>query len=243
MSVQQARQRTLDVIAQGGRALLHSNFPDEFEYYSVGFELIDHNGKTIDLLILPILPSSLAIQNTPNVNIKKSGSGVAVLFNSSFQPYQISLSGNFGRRFRFIVNGANIVGAAFRFNFKGQEFDTQIKTGYGVTKALENMLASCQMTDDNQRPFKLIFHNMAFNKSNVVEVVSYSFSQNDSSSNMIWNYSVNLKAITPSSLITTDNKSSLTNLLALSSLQSSLNRILQDSVQAAHDFKSGLISS
>lgn len=242
MSIAAVRSRLLGTLADVGRAALHANFPDDIEYYSIAFELIDHKGSTVDILVFPILPSSLNITEQPNTNIKRTGGGTAILFNSAFQPFSIGMSGNFGRKFRFLVGQSEVTGVGFRFNFRGNDFDSQIKSGYGTTKVLERILKNSLRTDDQQRPFKLIFHNMAFNQSHVVEVLNYGFNQNDSNSNMIWNYNISLRAVAPAVFIRGDQnaKSSLSKLLQASVLQNTLNTLLTDGLETLHTTKNKL---
>lgn len=234
MSIAAVKNRVIGALADVGRAALHANYPDDIEYYSMAFELIDHNDTTVDILVLPILPSSINMSEQPNLNIKRTGGGTAVLFNSAFQPFNISLAGNFGRRFRFLVGRSEIAGVGFRLNFRGNDFDSQIKTGYGTTKVLEQILKNSTRTDDQQRPFKLIFHNMAFNQSHVVEAISWNFTQNDSNSNMIWNYNISLRAIAPALFIRGEQsaKSALSRLLKASVLQNTLNTLLNDGLES-----------
>jgi len=242
MSIAAVRSRLLGTLADVGRAALHANFPDDIEYYSIAFELIDHKDSTVDILVLPILPSSLNIAEQPNTNIKRTGGGTAILFNSGFQPFNITMAGNFGRKFRFLVGQSEIIGVGFRFNFRGNEFDSQIKSGYGTTKVLERILKNSLRTDDQQRPFKLIFHNMAFNQSHVVEAVSWGFSQNDSNSNMIWNYNISLRAVAPALFIRGEQsaKSALSRLLQASVMQNTLNTLLTDGLESLHKAKNKL---
>lgn len=242
MSVAAVKSRVIGALADVGRAALHANFPDDIEYYSMAFELIDHQDSTIDILVLPILPSSINMAEQPNTNIKRTGGGTAILFNSAFQPFNITLAGNFGRKFRFLVGQSEIIGVGFRFNFRGNEFDSQIKSGYGTTKVLERILKTSLRTDDQQRPFKLIFHNMAFNQSHVVEAVSWGFNQNDSNSNMIWNYNISLRAVAPALFIRGEQsaKSALNRLLQASVLQNTLNVLLSDGLESLSKNKNKL---
>jgi len=242
MSLAAVRSRMLGALADVGRAALHANFPDDIEYYSIAFELIDYRDSTVDILVLPILPSSLNIAEQPNTNVKRTGGGTAILFNSAFQPFNITMSGNFGRKFRFLVGQSDVIGVGFRFNFRGNEFDSQIKTGYGVTKVLERILKNTFRTDDQQRPFKLIFHNMAFNQSHVVEPTTWGFNQNDSNSNMIWNYNISLRAVAPALFIRGEqsSKSALSRLLQASVMQNVLNTLLTDGLEAVHTTKNKL---
>lgn len=242
MSIAAVRSRLSETLADVGRAALHANFPDDIEYYSIAFELIDYKDSTVDILVLPILPSSLNIAEQPNTNIKRTGGGTAILFNSAFNPFNITMAGNFGRRFRFLVGQSEIAGVAFRFNFRGNEFDSQIKSGYGTTKVLERILKNTFRTDDQQRPFKLIFHNMAFNQSHLVEPTSWGFSQNDSNSNMIWNYNISLRAVAPAVFIRGEGSanSSLKKLLQASVLQNTLNTLLTEGLETHSKLKNKL---
>lgn len=244
MSVSSIKGKLIGALADLGRSALHSNFPDDIEYYSVAFELVDYKNATVDLLVFPILPSSLAMTEQPNINVKRTGGGSTTLFNTSFQPFNITMSGNFGRKFRFLIGQDSVLGASFRFNFRGAEFDTQIKSGYGTTKVLERILKGAAQTDDNQRAFKLFFHNMAFNQSHVVEPISWNFQQNDSNANMIWQYSINLRATAPSLLIRGEeaSRASLKKLLSASVLQNATNVLLSTGLEAFHQAKSKLLN-
>jgi hypothetical protein len=244
MSLTAVKDRAVSLLADVGRAAMHANYPNDFEFYSIAFELIDYKDKTTDIFVFPILPSSLSISEQPNTNVKRTGGGTAVLFNSSFQPFNVTMNGNFGRKFRFLVGQSDVLGVAFRFSFRSKEFDTQIKTGYGATKVLERLLKDSLKTDEQQRPFKLIFHNMAFNQSHVVEVMNFGFSQNDSNSNMIWQYSISLRAIAPALFIRNEsaNKSSLRQLLSSSVLQNTLNVLLSSGLETFHKSKTRLLN-
>lgn len=227
------REEAKQLATNIGRAAMHSSFPNDFEYYAIAFEMVDHNDDIVDLLTLPVLPSSISQNYQHNTNIKRSHAGVNVLFSDTFQPFSISLNGTFGRRFRFLFGQDTVNGTAFQLKLKGEsEFDIQIKNGYGVTKVLERILNNSVRTDPEQRPFSLYFHNLAFNTSVLVEVVNYSFTQDDRSNNMLWNYSINLRAIAPSNSIRLDNKKHITYLIKASVLQKSVNQLYTTTLEA-----------
>ena len=68
-----------------------------------------------------------------------------------------------------------------------------MKSGYGLTKLLEHILSRANKTEKN-KPLYLVFNNYSFNTSYVTDVINYSFNQNENY-NMIWNYSIQLRAV------------------------------------------------
>jgi len=69
-----------------------------------------------------------------------------------------------------------------------------------LTKMLEKILDSAWKLDDKQKPHILIFSNYARNNSYVVEPLQMSFSQGVDN-NMIWFYSIELKAVADGNLV------------------------------------------
>ena len=72
-----------------------------------------------------------------------------------------------------------------------------LKSGYGVTKIMEHILQRSYKTQGG-KPFYLIFNNYALNTSYVCDVVNYTVYQ-DVNTNVMWNYSVHLRAVAENS--------------------------------------------
>ncbi len=76
--------------------------------------------------------------------------------------------------------------------------------------------------------WKVFYYNLAFNDRYLVTPVSMNFSQ-DLSKNMIWNYSINLKAISPVSFLNIEKEEDTDELIKLSSKKQLLNKTLKRS--------------
>jgi len=207
------QSKFISALASEGRQALNTQFPDEFEYYLIAFELVDSQGSLDTSIVFPVLPKSISIREPNVTNIKRTAGGVLSLSTPTFIPVDITLSGNFGRKFRF-MNGQDIVSLTATARGRSNEtttgqksiFDKSFKTGYGVTKMLQALHKKSVQLDSNNQPYRLYFYNLAFNANYVVESMSMSFDQNESE-NMIWSYSIQLKGIAPLSQIQSPEKS------------------------------------
>lgn len=217
MSVSGVAQSFASIVGAAGRALIHTQWPDEFEYYLMTLELVEDE-VTIETLSFPVMPNSITISNTTTKSITRTSYGVVSLENPSFNPLDIRISGSFGRRMRYIANRdgtkATLLGVASsvaKATFPGisaaagllqkrEEFDKNIKTGYGVSKIMENMMLKASSLSESGKPYMLFLYNFAFNSHYLVEVVNFEFSQ-DLSSNMMWNYNVSFRAVAPADSI------------------------------------------
>jgi hypothetical protein len=129
------------------------------------------------------------------------------------------LKGNFGRKFKFLVGSVGVDAAAFSFvnkkfqyNKNAGTFSNQLKTGYGCLKVLERMCAMSNALDDFGNPYRLYFYNMALGNHYLVKVINFTPDMS-MDSNMIWKYSLNMKAVAPIIGRKKTLKSSLTSLL------------------------------
>lgn len=259
MSVEQARSQVASLLASQSRANLHYNFPSEFEYYLCALELTDSNNKQIDMLIFPVMPNSISHVNTNITSVTKTASGVVSLSNNTFVPININIQGNFGRKFRFLTGRTDhnglvtndfVVGfQAIRASFKKnkdrvQEFNKNIKTGYGVIKILESIFERSVSLDGQGNPYKLFFYNLALNSNYLVEGMNLTLSQSVEM-NMIWNYSLSMTAIAPASEVTTtaDNNSNVSNLLKMDNLRKRNNAILDFTASQAEILKNQLLNA
>ena len=195
------------LVDQLGKKTVSAAYPNDIEIYLCAFELVDSNRDTEAYFVFPIQPSMIQKTEPTRTTIKKSMSGTTVLKNSSFIPQEISIKGNFGRKFK-ILNGLDGYGYGNAVDdklgaFKSVEFDTptfstSIKSGYGCIKLLQKIFQSSQKVDKYGKSKRLIFYNMGFGESYLVTIPpsGYSFSQTEDQ-NMIWSYQANMTVVAP----------------------------------------------
>lgn len=240
---QLAKEMFYNLLSNVGGAAVHSQYPNDFEYYMVGLELVKYNGITIDMLIFPVLPNQIRRSEHTMTNVKRTMGGVSVTKTSSFIPIDFSLNGNFGRKFKILTQSDIVIDfQALNYSLKyhttqrdyvSQEkmsgskfskpaFNYAVKTGYGVTKILEAIVNKSRGSIDN-KPNRLIFYNLAFGESYLVEVIDFDINQGVES-NMIWNYSLSMKAVSPLEMVEWRRERSLKSVLASSVVQKEVNR-------------------
>jgi len=217
-----------ELVKTVGRSRLNSLYPQDFEAYIISFELVDSLGSTVEFFSLPIMPNSITINETELTSIKKTSGGVSVIKTDSFVPKDISLAGNFGRNFKVLIRDKFIDFDSFSLkglSFKNVDFNgVNIKTGYGAVKAFKSILDGSKTIDSFGNPMMLYFYNFSFGENYVVEVKSKSFSQAKESSNGIWNYSIELKAVSEINYGLV-NSSSLLEITSSSRIQGRLNEL------------------
>jgi hypothetical protein len=216
MSVANANRRYEDLRETLGKAGTNALFPREFEYYLISLELVNSRGFTEDFFTFPVTPNSIKEMTPYLTNIRKTNTGVTVTKTDSFVPRDISISGNFGRQFKTIVNRnlVSFTGIALTAvtgglqglvsNFKSQSgaeivssvFNREIKTGFGCLKVLETILRRSQERDPYGLPYRLLFYNPALGNNYIVEPINFSQNQ-QMENNAIWNYNLDLKAVAP----------------------------------------------
>lgn len=182
------------------RNLLHSLYPSEFELYMVSLELTDFEDKVEDYFTFPINPSMISKVEPTTKTIERTFGGVIVNKSGSFTPQDLVIKGNFGRDFQILVrnkvlNFNSILKQTTSFGVNPEEFSSTIKTGYGSLKILQGICKRSNQVIDG-KPMKLYFHNFMLGESYLVEVIDFSSDMN-MSSNMIWNYSLKMKILTP----------------------------------------------
>lgn len=195
---------------------LHLSFPNDFEFYMMALELTDYLGNTIDYFVFPINPRVYSQDEPSATNVRKTMGGVSATGNSSFNPIDIRISGDFGRKFKVMigkdVDNQSVAVAQYSTTsgvyskeginssnpsqFRKPVFDVKVKTGYGATKILQ---AICDKSrgDIQGKPNQLYMYNPAFNSNFLVKVVSFNANQSSQSGNFIWTYELTLKAIAP----------------------------------------------
>lgn len=228
MSLESVRKRAQDITVTAGRAVIHSLYPNDFEYYALSLELVDDEFNTLQILHFPVMPNGISVTRASPLNIKKTGYGYFTQYSDTFQAYNISINGTFGRKFRILLHKEEN-------DNKLKNFDLNVKTGYGVTKLLEDIvLQSQQMTEKTTEYGKvsshkfLFLYNLTFNQQFVVEVVNFQVQQSVEN-NIMWNYNLELRAIGDVTKIEGfDSKANLKNLLTNAFLNKSVNTVFNN---------------
>lgn len=223
MSVDIVRSQLKNLAAQIGQAGIHYLWPNDFEYYVLGLDLTDSEDRIIESLVFPVMPDNI-VEPRPSIStVKKTASGVVSMYNTSFVPFDISVRGSFGRKIRLLSNNAfystKSGGIVQGDDYNPSTFNTNIKTGYGTTKLLERIKEKAYSVDQSGNPVRLYYYNLAFNSQYLVEIRNITFQQ-DMSNNMIWNYTMNLKAIAPAYLVRNNSSTSTIALLSSSVINS-----------------------
>lgn len=220
MSLDNAKARYRELLASIGRAGLHSQYPNDFEYYACSLELTDSDNNIIEVLVFPVMPESISESNNAISAVKKTATGVVSLYNDTFNPFDISISGTFGRKLRILSNTGFQLYNAIRFStlkpsteYDAPVFNVNIKTGYGVIKILERIYKLSHSVDRKGLPVRLYFYNLALNSQYLIDFKQLNFNQSRQN-NMIWYYSANFKAIAPAYSIRPNTDVSIINLLA-----------------------------
>lgn len=179
-------------------------YVNEFEYYLLSLELEDVNGNLVDRLIFPVMPESIQIVSNTTTSIKKSAGGAVVLSVNSFNPLDINIQGNFGRKLRILKGRDSNISPILGVD----KLSMNVKTGYGVCKLLESMINKAQALDEDaiEPSYRLYLNNFAFNSNYLVEPLSLKYGQSQES-NMIWNYSLQLKAVAPADTLKINGRS------------------------------------
>lgn len=230
------RTRYRELLSRVGRAGVHALFPNDFEYYAMALEVVDSADNSVDLLVFPILPSQMSISKVNLVNVKKSLAGVVSIFNSTFTPFNIKISGNFGRNFKVLLQNeslisfSSIAGQQFISNNNiSPSFDFSVKTGYGTLKVLERIFDTSSSLDSFGKPYKVYFYNLALNSNFLVELNTLQIDENDRDSNMLPNYSLTMTTLAPTNAVRPGKlKTALITILGIDILQSSLSTLFDD---------------
>ena len=204
MSLQQAKDRIRGQILDGsitqGKILLNNLYPQEFEYYMMAFEIEGENGIE-DRFIFPVMPSSISIKDTKTTNIRRTNAGTTILSDNSFTHKMISISGSFGRKMRLMFGSFEDTGSKVSSRNSKLQFDPNVKTGYGLVKRLERIYHKStelggQIGKNDNKPYRVYFYNLSYDQRFLVEILEWNANQTQES-NMIWNYSMTMRAVSP----------------------------------------------
>ena len=235
------QEKAVDMLKTVGRATLSTLYPNDFEFYMCALELTTAEGSTIDYFTFPITPSSIVKTDNKRTSIQNSAGGIIALTSPTFVPQDISIRGTFGRIFKILINTeSNGAGVAFSLSngirslqqlakkattMQTPAFDAGVKTGYGALKILQSIISKSNGVDNNGKPFRLFFYNLALGESYLVVVPpnGITFSQSEQR-NMIWDYSLNMIAVAPlESVKNASTGSSLVKKTASAVIQKSVN--------------------
>lgn len=211
MTKEEANKRYRELLDTVGRDSLGALFPNDFEVYMMGLELVNSDGDTEEYFLFPVMPKNISKSEPELTNLKKTAGGISILSTTTFVPETISISGDFGRTFKVLLGNTWL-------DFKALAIDTvkdvksisknrvarvlnpfskTIKTGYGCTKILQGMLKKSVTVDDNGQPYRLYFHNPTLGEAHLVEKESFSLNMDENGSNMIWQYQMSVTTIAP----------------------------------------------
>lgn len=233
MSLPQTRARFRQLLDSVGRATLHSIFPDDFEYYACALELVDSKGSVVESLIFPVMPNEMEESKVPIVNIRKASAGVVSLYNPTFVPFEMRISGNFGRRLRLLINDKSVVLSSIATSLvktgsvgdhEPPQFSVKVKNGYGTVRIMEKIYKKSFSLDTYGKSHRLFFYNLAFNSSYLIEIMNFKAFQNEQQ-NMIWNYVIGMKAIAPAYAVRENNKGALANVLIFDNVSKAANTL------------------
>lgn len=209
-----AQQEFNRLLNRLGRSTLHSLYPNDFEAYTIALELVDSEDRVVDFFVFPIMPDSISEDYSKISNTRKTAGGITALTTPNFTSRTVSIEGNFGRNFKFILANNTVVDAsAIHFSVrsgnyvggyggaggveeKSSVFRNQIKTGYGCYKILYGIHEKSTTLDHRNQPFRLYFYNLAQGQHYLVKSLSLMSSQS-LDENMLWNYEYQMEAIAP----------------------------------------------
>ena len=192
-----------------GKVGLNAVFPNDFEAYMMGLELVNGSGEVEEYFVFPVNPNQLVEVSKRITSIRKTLGGVSIHSTEKFIPTDITMQGTFGRKLKFLIGDDIINFAGLSFGFKknrfkfdfntnaaARELTRQVKTGYGCIKVLESVCNRSETLDENGKPYELYLYNLALGNSYLVKVLDLTFSQSEQM-NMIWSYNLVLKSIAP----------------------------------------------
>lgn len=202
-------------LSSATNSILNSLYPKEFELYMLSLELTTFDDSPIDYLTFPVNPDSLTKVEPKIKDISRSYGAVIVTKTDTFVPQDLVIRGNFGKSFKFLSRENSAVAGIVNM-FKGTipsfegELSKYWKSGYGCLKVLQSIVQDSDKMDDG-RPRRLYLHNFMLGESYLVEVLNFQI-DNNVQRNMIWEYELRLKILTPINVSTGERiKSSLSN--------------------------------
>ena len=241
MALERLNSRRRSLISQIGRAGLNALYPKEFEYYFFALELVNSRQETIDFFAFPVLPSQITEVQPEITNVRKTMGGVDVHKNPTFVPRTLTINGDFGRRFRILVNTNQIEFAGLRFSVNNgvfrigkpgdllddaPVFSSFAKTGYGCIKVIEAMKEKSKSLDQFNQPHSLYCYNPVLGNNYQVEFQTFTHMQDKQQYNVIPRYSIEMIAVAPLEALPQFNDFSLVRNLAFGNIQKRVNNVV-----------------
>ena len=204
-----------------GKDKMSQLYPRDFEVYMCALELVDDNLFPVDYFAFPVMPRSITKTESEATTIQHSFSGITVFNKKGYIPDELNIQGDFGRSFKLIspIKGAEESYAQFRGvrvspsiengYYKSEDVNNDnnlsvknslpygIKTGFGCINVLKSIIHKAKSHGDTGKTYKLYFYNPALGENYLV-VPSKNpliLSQVEQTSNMIWQYTLNLIVI------------------------------------------------
>jgi len=200
------------ILSQVGKDALHNQYPRDFEVYMCALELVTPYNQTVDYFSFPIMPKSISKTEAEATIIQTSFSGITVFNKSGFIPKELNIQGDFGRSLKLTSFEQDSFFKGYQYSMdigyytadsvnsqtpnKVKEFPFGIKTGYGCSKILQSIIDKAKAHNEAGQTYRLFFYNPALGESYLVVPSKnpLTWSQNEST-NMIWQYTLNLIAI------------------------------------------------
>jgi hypothetical protein len=202
---EQTKRQVKNLINSVGKRGAQALFPNEFELYFTAFELVDSEDKVVQYFAFPLNPENITESEAHITTMKKTNAGITTMTTQTFNPVTINISGNFGRRLKFITRlqeqGLSLFsGTQYTEEFTARvgtlEFSSFLKTGYGCIKLLDTIIKQSKQLDKQSNPHTLYFYNLSLGNAYVVNINSSNYNQT-MQSNMIWGYNLSMTAIAP----------------------------------------------
>ncbi len=202
----------IDKVVNMGKESAHALYPRDFELYMCAFELLNDKLGLVDYFLFPIMPKHITKTETEATTMQTSFSGITVFNKAGYTPDSLTLQGNFGRSFKFLpeesagyvkalsisegyYSAESVQGQGVKENVN--EFELGVKTGYGCSKILQSIVHKSKAYGQTGKTYRLFFHNPALGESYLVipTKTPIIWSQDEQSSNMMWEYTINLSII------------------------------------------------
>jgi len=196
---------------EAGMTTLSQIYPRDFEVYAFAIELVDFNDTLIDYFMFPVMPNSISKSENERTNVVKTLRSITVINSTAFVPKDLSISGTFGKSLKLIKDKAVSNVSEYSINsgvYSAEQVEDgtsspitrinkYIRTGFGLVKDLQSIIDKAKSFDSAGKPFKLHIYNLALGETYLCALTKnpLTLKQDSSTSNMIWQYTLNLKII------------------------------------------------
>lgn len=201
-----------------GKEKMSQLYPRDFEVYMCALELVDDNLFPVDYFAFPVMPRSITKTESESTTIQHSFNGITVFNKKGFIPDELNIQGDFGRSFKIMspIKGVEEEYASFRGvrvspsiengYYRSEDVNNDdnisvkttlpygVKTGFGCINILKSIVSKAKAHGDTGKTYKLYFYNPALGENYLVVPAKNPLvlSQTEQSSNMVWQYTLNL---------------------------------------------------